>query len=100
MCGSKTRLIRKTFTYILIELMPLDAVIAAGFQTRSYHFQTFQVARQFRAPIAAEEAKEAREPPVKRRQFASAVSCQCSLSRLPLSTQSCTCELGWGLRLR
>ena len=30
--------------YTLIELKPLDEVTAAGFQTRSCHFQTFQVA--------------------------------------------------------
>ena len=36
--------IRKTFTYILIELKSLDEVTAAGFQTRSCHFQNFQVA--------------------------------------------------------
>ena len=35
--------IRKTFTYILMELKPFDEVTAVGFQTRSCHFQTFQV---------------------------------------------------------
>ncbi len=39
----KHDLIRKTFTYILTELMTLDGVTTEDFQTRSCHFQTFQV---------------------------------------------------------
>jgi hypothetical protein len=46
--------------------MQFDEVTAAGFQARSCQFQILK-SRQFRPPIAAEEAKEAREPPVKRR---------------------------------
>jgi len=45
MCGSKTRLDSEDIhVYTLIELKPLDEATAAGFQTRSCHFQTFQVA--------------------------------------------------------
>jgi hypothetical protein len=54
--------IRKTFTYTLIELKPLDEVTAAGFQTRSCHFQVAGIAcadRCIRGEGGARAARQA-----------------------------------------